>query len=170
MTTLLATGASGSGTTTLGRSLAQKLGTPHLDGDDFYWLPSDVPFTAKRDPADRLRLLEAAMKAQAGAVVSGSVMGWGTAIEDAFDLIVFLVVPTELRTARLIARESALYGCADAAFIEWAASYEGIPTEGRSRSRHEAWLLERKCPILRIEGDTTNEIRVSRVLAALEVC
>lgn len=167
MTTLLVSGASGSGTSTLGAALAQRLGLVHLDGDDFYWAPAALPFTVKRDPDERRAMLTAAMRAQSGTVVSGSVMKWGREIEDAFELIVFLVVPTELRVARLTARETARYGCADPAFIDWAAAYEGTPSEGRSRSKHEAWLAERTCPILRIEGDTTTDERVEAVLQGL---
>lgn len=38
------TGASGSGTTTLGRALAQALGWRYLDADRYYWLPTSPPF------------------------------------------------------------------------------------------------------------------------------
>src|SRR5438128_874343 len=38
-------GASGSGTTTLGRALAEGLQCPHFDTDDYFWLPTDPPFT-----------------------------------------------------------------------------------------------------------------------------
>ena len=36
-------GASGSGTTTLGRALAARLQCPHFDTDDCFWLPTDPP-------------------------------------------------------------------------------------------------------------------------------
>lgn len=45
-------GASGSGTSTLGRAVAARLGYAFLDADDFYWLPTDPPFREKRDVAD----------------------------------------------------------------------------------------------------------------------
>jgi adenylate kinase family enzyme len=38
-------GASGSGTTTLGAALADRLGHPHVDADSLFWLPTDPPFT-----------------------------------------------------------------------------------------------------------------------------
>jgi hypothetical protein len=34
-------GASGTGTTTLGKALADRLNCPHFDADRFYWLPTD---------------------------------------------------------------------------------------------------------------------------------
>jgi adenylate kinase family enzyme len=33
-------GASGSGTTTLAKALANELGYKHFDTDDYYWIPS----------------------------------------------------------------------------------------------------------------------------------
>jgi len=36
-------GASGSGTTTLGRALAERLQYPHFETDDYFWLPTAPP-------------------------------------------------------------------------------------------------------------------------------
>ena len=41
-------GASGSGTTTTAKALAKILGYVHLDTDNYFWEPSDIPFTQKR--------------------------------------------------------------------------------------------------------------------------
>ncbi|ASR09775.1 hypothetical protein CHY08_18390 [Rhizobium leguminosarum bv. viciae] len=49
-------GASGSGTTSLGRALAERLDIAHLDTDDFFWMPTDPPFTTPRDADERIRL------------------------------------------------------------------------------------------------------------------
>jgi hypothetical protein len=50
-------GASGSGATSLGRALSEKLDIADLDTDDFFWLPTDPPFTTPRDADERIRLL-----------------------------------------------------------------------------------------------------------------
>lgn len=42
-------GASGSGTTTLGRALAERLHYIHFDTDAYFWLPTNPPFAAKRE-------------------------------------------------------------------------------------------------------------------------
>ena len=39
------TGASGSGTTTLGRALASAWAVPHADTDDYFWVPTTPPYT-----------------------------------------------------------------------------------------------------------------------------
>ena len=54
---LLVTGASGSGTTTLGRALATDWAVPHADVDDYFWLPTSPAYVDKRPVDDRLRLM-----------------------------------------------------------------------------------------------------------------
>lgn len=161
------TGSSGSGTTTLGRELAQHLGFAHLDGDDYYWLPTSPPFQKKREAADRLTAILRDLRAVPNAVVSGSMVGWGAELEDAFDLIVFLYLPAQTRVERLRTREVERFGAADPAFLEWAAQYDQGPSEGRSLAKHNAWLAARKAPSIRIEEDLCVADRVRLVLEAL---
>ena len=164
---ILIVGASGSGTTTLGHAIAKRLSWKHLDLDDDYWVATSPPFQHKRDPAERLHRLLADLRSAPDAVASGSPVGWGEPLEDAFDLVVFLYVPAGLRLQRLQTREVQRYGQADPAFLLWASQYEEGPPEGRSLAKHLAWLTGRKCPVLRIEGDTSIDERVDSVLEAI---
>ena len=103
-------GASGSGTTSLGRALAERLDIAHLDTDDFFWMPTDPPFTTPRDADQRIRLLLEETGRPGGWVLSGSALKWGVPLEPLYDLIVFLRIAPELRMARIRAREVARYG------------------------------------------------------------
>ena len=58
-------GASGSGTTTLGSALSERLGFRHMDTDDYYWLPPDPMFTLKRPVPERLAMLNIEKAVQA---------------------------------------------------------------------------------------------------------
>ncbi len=160
------TGASGSGTTTLGRAVASAISAPFVDADDFYWLPTEPPFTAKRAPEARLALLRTDVCARPHVVLAGSILGWGAEIEDAFDLIVFLYLEADIRVARLRAREIARLGHADPAFLAWAAQYDDGPPAGRSLARHRAWLAARRCPVLELHGDQSVADRLAMVVAA----
>jgi adenylate kinase family enzyme len=162
---VLITGASGSGTTTLGQSLAEYWRLPFFDADDFYWLPTDPPYRVKRDPTERLSMLVHALKGSRNdAVIAGSVMDWGTEIEDSFSLIVFLRVPAAIRVERLRKRELARFGSVDSAFLEWAAQYDEGRLSGRSLARHENWLARRSCKVLRIAGDVPVEVSRQQVI------
>lgn len=157
------TGASGSGTTTLGRALADHLGFRALDGDDYFWLPTSPPYRTKRDADERTQLLVADL--QPPFVLTGSVVGWGQAIEDAFDLIVLLTVPTDIRLQRLRLREMVEVGQVDDDFMAYAAAYDDGGLDIRSRTRQQLWIAARTCPVLRLDGVDPVEDNVRRVSA-----
>ena len=102
---VLVTGASRSGTTTLGRALSVRLGSSVLDADDYYWIPTDPPYEVKRDPAAWLQLILADLRKASSAVVAGCVRNWGRELEDSFLLVVFLILDSEIRVTRLRERE-----------------------------------------------------------------
>ncbi|MEO8305648.1 MAG: AAA family ATPase [Betaproteobacteria bacterium] len=161
------TGASGTGTTTLGQALAAVLNLVHLDGDAYYWLPTQPPFKVKRQAVERHAALRSDLHKIPDLVLSGSIVGWGADLEDAFDLVVFLYVIAELRVERLRNREIQRCGVADPEFLEWAQQYDEGPREGRSLAKHSVWLSERACPVLRLEGDLSVAERIRRICQAL---
>ena len=169
-------GASGSGTTTLGRALATALALPHFDADDFFWRPTEPPFREKRPGEERLRLMREMFLPRAGWALSGSAIDW-VGLEDAFDLVVFLYAPAAVRLARLKSREAMLFGARAVApkgshhaetraFLDWAAQYDEGPPEGRSRAMHEAQLAGLACPVLRLSSERSLEDLVASVRAA----
>ncbi len=171
------TGASGSGTTSLGAALAARLACAHIDTDAYYWAPSDPPFQAPQPMPQRLAALEEALGRQANWVLSGSLMGWGDHLIPRFSLVVFLQVPHEVRLPRLKRREQGRYGDRiapdgpmaeqHAAFMTWAAGYDDPAFTGRSLARHLAWLDGLGCPVVRIEGAPAMDESLARVIAAL---
>jgi len=157
-------GASGSGTTSLAWAIAEKHGHSPVDTDDFFWARTNPPFREKRPRDQRLALLRQALLSSVPWVLSGSLCGWGDPLIPEFDLVVFLVIPTPIRLARLRAREIARYGHqaiapggerhqAHVEFLEWAGRYDTGGLEMRSRALHEAWLAALPCAVLRLEGD-----------------
>jgi adenylate kinase family enzyme len=170
-------GASGSGTTTLGRALAQRLGYPHSDTDRYFWLPTDPPFEKIRPVEARQAMLAPDLAGETW-VLSGSLCGWGDVFIPRFNLVVFLSVPSDVRLARLRTREGERYGeeaiapggrlrAKYEAFIAWAASYEGGSPIERSRRMHEEWLAKVPCPVLRLEDTDDVETRVKTIIAQL---
>lgn len=164
---VLVTGASGSGTTTLGHALSREIEVPFFDVDDYFWVPTAPPYQQQRDPSARLSLLVADLAKVPRSVTSGSVINWGEEIEDFFSLVIFLTLQPDLRLARLRVREDARFGRADSTFLEWAAQYDDGSLDVNSRKGDEMWLTKRSCPVLRIEGDISIQERVARVARAL---
>ena len=170
------TGAAGSGVTSLGAGLAGILRLRHIDTDDFYWLPTELPMTERRDPTEcRLQIGEA----QAGGrwVLSGSLMGWGEPLLDGVDAILFLSAPTALRLDRLRLRERLRHGALIApggplnarheTFMAWAERYDDPGFRGRSRATHEDWRAGQTAPVIRLDGSRDVPVVLSEALAAL---
>ena len=167
-------GASGSGTTSLAAAIAARHGHRHLDTDDFYWLPTDPPYREKRPREARFALLRDALAESPRWVLSGSLCGWGDPLIPEFELVVFLVVPSDVRLTRLRAREIARYGPdaiapggsrhqAHVEFLDWCAGYDAGSLQMRSRALHEAWLAALPGPVLRLEGDRSVGEQLKRV-------
>lgn len=170
-------GASCSGVSTLGGMLAEQNGVPLLDVDDFYWMPTDPPFTTKRPPEDRVRLIKTRQAKNESWVLSGSFLGWGDTLIETVDLIAFLYTPTTTRLKRLDRREAQRHGDrilpggdmhkAHLAFRDWASRYDDPAFTGRSLVQHETWLMAQSAPVLRLDGEQDTEALAQATLSAL---
>lgn len=160
---LLVIGASGAGTSTLGRALADALASQHFEVDDFFWMPSDPSFRYRREPRERVALMQEVFLPRADWVLSGSPLGWGdSAVMPRLTHALFVSLEPGLRLQRLAQREAQRYGGRIApggdrhasyqAFMDWARGYDQPGFEQRSREGHEAWLDRLACPVLRLDG------------------
>lgn len=173
---LLVMGASGSGTTTLARALADAWSVPHADADDYFWVPSDPPYVERRDEAERVALMRAVFAPRDAWVLSGSVMGWGEEVAAGVDAVVFCMLDPDVRLERLRAREQVRYGAriapggdraeAFAAFLAWASGYDDPDFGGRNRRAHEEWLAGLGRPVVRVDTAHPTADLVARILAA----
>jgi len=171
-------GASGSGTTTLGKALHTTLGYRHLDADDYYWEKTDPPFQIKVPLEKRNQRIREDFFAQENCIISGSMVSWDPAWASAFDLYVFLYLPPDIRMQRLKEREKERYGAAlktnekfkadSKAFLEWASQYDDGTFKGRSLAIHLDWIKVLEGDVLKIEGDRTVLERVTSVIHHLK--
>ncbi|UCG60333.1 MAG: hypothetical protein JSV52_08330 [Candidatus Zixiibacteriota bacterium] len=167
-------GASGSGTTYLGRALARELGCAYIDTDSIFWEPTFPPFQKFRPEEERTRLLLETVQTHPVCVISGNFAGWGDPVIPLLDLVVFLYVTTEERLKRLKQREALHFGEEALApggylhqnyteFMEWAAGYDMGGEEIRSLQKHEKWLTKLPCPVLRLEGVLSLESQLNEI-------
>ncbi len=155
---VLITGGPGSGATTTGESLANRLGIPVFDSDNFFHKTTNPPFAEQYSKEERnLRVVEACQSHDSW-ILSGSVCSWGVT-ELQFTHAVFLDVGNALRMRRLNARERQRFGNRidiggdmheeNVGFMKWATSYEtgslserSLSLERRFVSQYCAQLLE----------------------------
>ncbi|AUO49845.1 P-loop NTPase family protein [Pseudomonas ogarae] len=170
------TGASCAGVTTLGQNLVTQLGVRHVDVDDFYWMPTNPPFTTKRPVGERVSLIQQKL-GDDDWVLTGSCIGWGDALIIHADMIVFVVTATPVRLERLAAREKERFGDRIApggdmheihvAFREWASQYDDPNFSGRNQAWHERWISGQTAPVLRVDGMNSAGKMVADVIHTL---
>jgi adenylate kinase family enzyme len=171
-------GGSGAGTTTLGRALAERLQARYFDNDDYFWEPTEPPFTTIRPREERIASLSEDLAKADSWVLAGSMCGWGEMFLKDCTLAIFLRIPPEIRMQRIAAREQLRYGARvepggdmfeqSRTFVEWARRYDTAGIEQRSRTLHEEWMKVVRCRWLRIEHDAPVAAWVDEVLGALE--
>lgn len=174
---LLIMGASGAGSTTLGKALSERLHIPYFDTDQYFWLPSEPPFTVRRLPEERNALLQADLDAAGHGIVGGSLINWSKYWASAFDYIVFLYLPNHIRMERLQQREFERYGTVilndperkkqHAAFLEWANGYDDNTAHGRTLAAQEKWLQQVSCPVIEIRGNYALSEKITMVLQTI---
>lgn len=155
-------GASGSGTSTLGRKISKELGYKFMDTDDYFWLPTDPKYTQKRPTDERLRLMKRDIEAAENVVISGSLTDWGDELIPLFTLAIRLVVDVDIRIERLRKREREQFGSRideggdmyqnHREFIEWARAYDTGSVEMRSKAKHDEWQKLLTCEVLVLDG------------------
>jgi len=155
-------GASGSGTSTLGKKISELWGYTWLDTDDYYWLQTNPPFVKSREKAERVRLIREDIEKYENVVLTGSLSGWGDELIPFFTLVVRIVIDRELRLERIRNRERERFGERIAPggdmhehhleFLEWAGKYDTAGVEMRSKARHDEWQKLLQCPIVVVDG------------------
>lgn len=155
-------GASGSGTSTLGKKISELWGYTWLDTDDYFWVPTDPPFTTHREKTERVRLIKEDIEKYENVVLTGSLSGWGDALIPEFTLAVRIVIDKELRLARIKKREYERFGDRIAPggdmyehhleFLEWASKYDTAGVNMRSKAKHDEWQKLLQCPLVVVDG------------------
>ena len=148
-------------------------GFKHLDTDDYYWLPTNPPFTMTRERGERIRLFKEDIYRHQKCVISGSLCGWGDELISYFDLIIRVVTPTKLRIERLKAREFGRFGQRilpggdmyeeHQKFLAWAAEYDDGDLSVRSKALHDDWLSRINCKQIEIDGMLSREEKVEQL-------
>ncbi len=175
---ILIFGASGAGTTTLGKELEKKTNFVHLDADDYYWKSTEPPFQEKMPLAIRNKNIITDFKKNENVIISGSMVSWGKEWERLFDLAIFIHLKNSIRMERLKKREIERYGnklitdkqtqLNSIAFLEWAVKYEDLNFTGRSLKVHNEWIKLLNCNALRINGEMTLKDKTEKVIAEIQ--
>ncbi len=179
MPKILVIGASGSGTSTIGRLLAQHLNIAHRESDEYFWKKTFLPFTEWHTDDEIAYLLKSDVLTLPDWVMSGDPSGWGDSIIPELTLVVFLWVPINIRVERILKRDREKYGDRvleggdmyenHQSFVEWTQLYDKGGVTGRTKQKQEDWMSQLNCPKIRLEGHLDRNYILNKVVEKLKV-
>ena len=155
-------GSAGAGKTTLGKLVAKKLRIVFLDIDEYIWKnDTDMPYTVMYSKDEKIRKLSGAVEAAGEFVMAGSMNSFHEHFDPLFRLAVYLTADEKIRVERVHRRELEEFGNrilpdgdmfeAHQSFLKDVAGYDW-GTGSCNSERHEEWLSQLTCPILRLDG------------------
>lgn len=155
-------GASGSGTSTIGKYISDKLGFYFMDTDDYFWQATNPPYTIKRNISERLSMMKKDINEHEKVVISGSLVDWGDELIPLFSLAIRVETDTNRRLERLRRREREHFGNRidtggdmyenHQEFLNWAAAYDDGGLDMRSKAKHDEWQMKLCCKHIIVDG------------------
>ena len=160
-TGIMIIGPSGSGKTTLGKIVAQKLGYPYFDVDDYIWKQNtDSPYTQMYTRDEKISRLSNDIAPYEHFVMAGSMSSFHYAFDDMFEMMVLLYVSPDIRIERVHKRAIERFGErvleggdmyeAHMKFLNDNRSYE---KDGSPNMREQKeWMKNMSCVKIELDG------------------
>ena len=160
-TGIMIIGPSGSGKTTLGKIVAQKLGYPYFDVDDYIWKQNtDTPYTQMYTRDEKISRLSNDIAPYEHFVMAGSMSSFHYAFDDMFEMMVLLYVSPDIRVERVHKRAIERFGErvleggdmyeAHMKFLNDNRSYE---KDGSPNMREQKeWMKNMSCVKIELDG------------------
>lgn len=168
---ILVCGLNGAGKSTLGKALAERLGVPFLDAEDFCFSKTDPsdPYASPRTREEAEERLFETVKSLDGFVLSAVKGDLGERISPLFQYAVLLETPKEIRLRRVRDRSFRIFGermlpggdlfTREETFFDYVNS--------RQTDTAERWLRTVSCPVLRADGTKTAEENTKRIFSQI---
>ncbi len=159
-------GLNGSGKTTLAASLARALNYKHMDIEDYYFLPSDIPYSRPRTKEEVIPLVLKDMTENPCFVFSYVKGDMTPEINAKFDLVIYLDVPKDIRIKRIRQRAFDKFGnrvLLGGDMYEQEEEFFKMVSK-RDSTVIEAWLDTLSCKVLILEGTKPIENNIQIIL------
>ena len=162
-------GLNGTGKSTLGRILADKLGYEFIDVEDLYFPKTDSSYTfsSPRSKEEVIRLLEERISNNNQFIFASVTGDYGDKLIALLDHVVLIEVPKQIRRQRVRDRSYQKFGDrilpgGDLYDIEskWFAL-----TDSRPETYVTDWLETVDCPVIRIDGTLPAEKNLDHIVS-----
>jgi dephospho-CoA kinase len=168
---ILICGLNGTGKSTLGRILADRMGYEFIDNEDLFFPKTDPSYTfsSPRSEEEVIRLLEDKISGNNRFIFAAVKGNYGDRLVALLDYIVLIEVPKQIRSNRVRDRSYLKFGdriLPGGDLYEKENKWFSL-TDNRPDTYVTDWLETLDCPVIRIDGTLPVEKNVNYLLSVL---
>ena len=168
---ILICGLNGTGKSTLGRILADRMGYEFIDNEDLFFPKTDPSYTfsSPRSKEEVIRLLEDKISGSNRFIFAAVKGNYGDRLIALLDYIVLIEVPKQIRSNRVRDRSYQTFGdriLPGGDLYEKENKWFSL-TDNRPDTYVTDWLETLDCPVIRIDGTLPVEKNVNYLVSVL---
>lgn len=171
-TGIIVCGLNGTGKSTLGKALAERLHFYFIDNEELYFPKTDSTYTyaAPRTREEVEKLLVNEIEAHDNFVFASVKGDYGETIYPSFRYAVLIDVPKDIRIERVKKRSFQKFGnrmLSGGDLYEQEERFFDL-VKSRAEDTVEKWIQSLSCPIIRIDGTKTIEENINLIVEQLQ--
>ena len=168
---ILICGLNGTGKSTLGRMLADRMGYEFIDNEDLFFPKTDpsYSFSSPRSEEEVIRLLEEKISENNRFIFAAVRGNYGDRLIASLDYIVLIEVPRQIRSKRVRDRSYQKFGdriLPGGDLYDKENKWFSL-TDGRPETYVTDWLETVNCPVIRIDGTLPVENNLDYIVSEL---
>ena len=168
---ILICGLNGTGKSTLGRMLADRMGYEFIDNEDLYFPKADPSylFSGPRSKEEVTRLLEERISGNSRFIFAAVRGNYGDKLIASLDDVVLIEVPKQIRSRRVRDRSYQKFGgriLPGGDLYDQERAWFSL-TDSRPEAYVTDWLETVDCPVIRIDGTLPVEENVDYLVSVL---